>query len=267
MNTKQLLDLAGDPRFIEGIYNYCDRWCERCPLTSRCLLYAQEQADGEDLDAYDINSEAFVEKLKSIFEQTREMITAMAKERGIDLDSLDLEDDSTTRKRQELSESHPLARAAERYAKKVKLWFDQEYAAIEQELQAAEKDGLPLVDFNLQEKVERVGDALEVIRWYQFQIAVKIMRGLMRDEFDEYEDQENVRQKDSDGSVKVALIGMDRSMGAWGRLKEEFPARADAILPFLVHLERLRRKTEQEFPDARKFIRPGFDDAPDQYVS
>jgi hypothetical protein len=267
LNTKELLDLAGDPRFIEGIYNYCDRWCERCPLTSRCLLYAQERADGEDLDAYDINSEAFVEKLKSIFEQTREMITAMAKERGIDLDSLDLEDDSISRRRKELRESHPLARAAERYAKLAKLWFDQEYPAIEQELHTSEKDGLPLVDLNLQEKVERVGDALEVVRWYQFQIAVKIMRGLMRDEFDEEDASESVPQKDSDGSVKVALIGMDRSMGAWGRLKEEFPSRADTILPFLVHLERLRRKTEQEFPDARKFIRPGFDEAPDQYVS
>jgi len=267
LDAKGLLDLAGDPRFIAGIYNYCDRWCERCPLTSRCLLYAQEQADGEDLNDYDINSEAFVEKLKSIFEQTREMITAMAKERGIDLDSLDLEDDSISRRREELRESHPLARAAERYAKLAKLWFDQEYPAIEQELHASEKDGLPLVDFNLQEKVERVGDALEVIRWYQFQIAVKIMRGLMRDEFDEEDASESVPQKDSDGSVKVALIGMDRSMGAWGRLKEEFPSRAETILPFLVHLERLRRKTEQEFPDARKFIRPGFDEAPDQYVS
>lgn len=267
MDTKQFLDLADDPRFIEGIYNYCDRWCERCPLTSRCLLYAQEQADGEDLDAYDIKSEAFVEKLKSIFEQTREMITTMAKERGIDLDSLDLEDDSISRRREELRESHPLTRAAERYAKMVNRWFDHEYSAIEQELHENDKDGLPLVDFDLQEKVERVGDALEVIRWYQFQIAVKIMRGLMRDEFDEDDGLEGMRQKDSDGSVKVALIGIDRSIGAWGRLREDLPSSANTILPFLVHLERLRRKTEQEFPDARKFIRPGFDDAPDQYVS
>src|SRR5215510_4596838 len=124
MRRRDLKELAGDPNFISGIYNYCDRWCERCPLTSRCLLYAQEQADGEDLDAYDINSEAFVEKLKSIFEQTREMLTTMAKERGIDLDSLDLEDDSFSRKQDELRESHPLSRAAEQYAKMVKQWFD-----------------------------------------------------------------------------------------------------------------------------------------------
>jgi hypothetical protein len=28
--------------FILGIYNYCDRWCERCSLASRCRVYAEE---------------------------------------------------------------------------------------------------------------------------------------------------------------------------------------------------------------------------------
>ena len=26
--------------FIVDVYNYCDRWCEACPLTSRCRLFA-----------------------------------------------------------------------------------------------------------------------------------------------------------------------------------------------------------------------------------
>src|SRR5258705_2000420 len=39
---RSLTELAGNPDLISGIYNYCDRWCERCPLTSRCLVYATE---------------------------------------------------------------------------------------------------------------------------------------------------------------------------------------------------------------------------------
>ena len=35
MNLVDLTDLTDNPDFIEGIYNYCDRWCERCPLTAR----------------------------------------------------------------------------------------------------------------------------------------------------------------------------------------------------------------------------------------
>jgi hypothetical protein len=37
MTSKRLKQLAANPRHIPGVYNYCDRWCERCPLTSRCL--------------------------------------------------------------------------------------------------------------------------------------------------------------------------------------------------------------------------------------
>ena len=33
--------------FIVGIFNYCDRWCERCRFTSHCRLFA----DGAETDA------------------------------------------------------------------------------------------------------------------------------------------------------------------------------------------------------------------------
>ena len=39
---------ARDPKLIPGIYNYCDRWCERCPFTSRCMVYAMGEEDRDD---------------------------------------------------------------------------------------------------------------------------------------------------------------------------------------------------------------------------
>jgi hypothetical protein len=263
--------MAGDPRFIEGIYNYCDRWCERCQFTSRCLLYAQEQACTEgDSESNDIRNEAFWERLHAIFKQTSELLRMMAAEQGIDLDSVDLaEVEAQERDRRAKTHSHELSRAAKRYSQLVSDWFDNQFPQIEQTLESTAEVDLPLVDLDHQEKIERVGDAVEVIRWYQFQIAVKIMRGLMHDGDEDEEDSESTRghQKDSDGSVKVALLGMNRSIAAWGRLSEEFPDQARAIVPLLVHLERLRRATELSFPNAMTFIRPGFDEAPDAFVS
>ena len=32
--------MAKNPDFIPGIYNYCDRWCERCAFTARCMNFA-----------------------------------------------------------------------------------------------------------------------------------------------------------------------------------------------------------------------------------
>jgi hypothetical protein len=34
VDKDRLKKLAADERFIAGIYNYCDRWCERYPQTS-----------------------------------------------------------------------------------------------------------------------------------------------------------------------------------------------------------------------------------------
>ena len=85
-------DPLDNPNLISGIHNYCDRWCERCPFTSRCAVYAMEEADPDvNPAARDINNEAFWKKLAAIFAETHAMISAMAEERGIDLSAEALE--------------------------------------------------------------------------------------------------------------------------------------------------------------------------------
>ena len=71
---------------------------------------------------------------------------------------------------------------------------------------------------------------------------------------------EAAERNDSDGSAKVALIAIERSIGAWTRLRAHLPDRADELLDLLVMLDRLRRATDAQFPAARAFKRPGFDD-------
>ena len=66
--------------------------------------------------------------------------------------------------------------------------------------------------------------------------------------------------KDSDGTAKIALIAIDRSIGAWGTLLHAYPARMTATLAILALLSRLRLEFEQEFPEAWSFVRPGFDE-------
>ena len=102
MRRTNLTELAGNPNFISGIYNYCDRWCERCPFTSRCLVFAQEQEDADDSpESRDINNEAFWQKLASIFQETQELIAQWAKEAGIDLSDIDEETVAVRRRRRD----------------------------------------------------------------------------------------------------------------------------------------------------------------------
>jgi hypothetical protein len=276
MKTKDILDLADDPRFIPGIYNYCDRWCERCSFTSRCMLYAMEEEDRDDPAKHDINSEDFWNKLSSIFKEAHEMLETMAAERGIDLGAVDVEQAKEEgNRRKEKTKSNPLARSAQHYVKLVNEWFDSEFTDSEQRDAGRTRGDLPIVDFDAEDRASDIQDAVEVVRWYQFQIAVKIMRGLSRDVSEdgehspEEEDEAQTEngQSDSDGSAKVALIGIERSIGAWAKLRELLPDKSHSILPIMLHLEQLLRATEQAFPKAQSFVRPGFDEAPDQFVS
>ena len=66
--------------------------------------------------------------------------------------------------------------------------------------------------------------------------------------------------KDSEGSAKIALIAMDRSIAAWSGLRTALgPDDADGILDLLAKLSAIRRETEKLFARARAFKRPGFD--------
>lgn len=262
MHTKDLIELAKDPNLIPGIYNYCDRWCERCSFSSRCLVYRTEKED-EDPDpaSRDITNAAFWNKLTNVFRQTGEMIRAWAEESGVDLSPEALASAAAQRQTDfKQAEDHPLAKAAEQYIGAVDSWFG--HSALEPETITDSR--------NEEEEATRAAngdeeDATEVIRWYQLFIAAKIMRGLLSraDEDEELQDnsETDVYPRDSDGSIKVALIAIDRSISAWRMMAEARVDRDESIRPLLLQLEKLRLSTESEFPSARDFVRPGFDEA------
>jgi hypothetical protein len=238
MRRRTLTDLANNPDLISGIYNYCDRWCERCPLTSRCLVYATEQEDSESPDSQDIRNEAFWRKLSIIYKETREIVVKWAQQAGIDLNATTEDDDVRHKRKRQLVDNHPLTKAGKKYANAASDW---------------------LREFDQTMEVSDVEDAREVIQWYQYQIAVKTMRALSGRK-EEIEDPETADfPKDSDGSAKVALIGIDRSIAAWRLMQLSLPDRAESIVPLILQLETLRINLEESFPEARAFIRPGFD--------
>jgi len=258
--------MTDESKFIPGIYNYCDRWCERCPMTSRCRVYAEERgAEATDPAASDPRNAAFWEVIAANVHKARVALEQMAAERGIDVSELladsreEMERDETRRRR--AREEGPSGDAFE-YASIVNAWFNAHPALFRErgdELVGLAKMDIPGADPLGQ--AQKISDALEVIRWYQLQIHVKLSRALMgEDDPDMQDDDGTPAPRDSDGSAKVALLGIERSTGAWARLHELFPDQGDSILDMLVRLDRLRRGVEARFPNARAFKRPGFDD-------
>ena len=268
MEKDDLFEMAKDPRLIPGIYNYCDRWCERCPFTARCLTYAMDGAMEQQAEEKEqapgkrgVENEEFWDKIHDVFQMTKEMLEEMMEEQGIELDEDEMEEfEEQERLKDEEARDHDLSRASMRYAKLVDEWFESERELFE----FKSEDLVHRLEMEL-EGDDPAGEALgiidgvEVIRWYQYQIHIKLMRALRQEAWDE-EPEDDPVQTDTNGSAKVALIGMDRSIGAWGELRSHLPGKADSILNVLLHLDRLRRQAEETFPDARAFKRPGFDD-------
>ena len=246
MKKDRLKKLAREKRFIPGIYNYCDRWCDRCPQTSHCLNFAMSEEEFADPEARDIQNEAFWNKLSEVFQDTIELLKEAAQEHGIDLEALDTaQDEEQSRLEDEMAESHAICRAAKIYGNLVEDWCKSEPSVY------AVRPTLDRGGMGLEE-------ALEVIRWYQHFIYVKLMRAV-RGDLEERDEGLDEYARDSDGSAKIALIGMDRSIGAWGVVRAHAPLVDEKILRLIAHLDHLRENVEKTFPEARGFIRPGFD--------
>ena len=261
MKKEDIKKLAENKDFIPGIYNYCDRWCERCPFTARCMNFAMTREYDDEPEASDINNEKFWQSLSDIFKVTRELLEETAEEMGVNLNAIDFEESAREEGiRDKITENHECCRAAKKYYQMVAEFFDSEYIP---SLQVVDKEH---VENAAKEQKRDVLDGpltldemVEIINWYQHFIYVKLMRavrGTLGNEEEEWED----FPKDSDGSAKVALIAIDRSMAAWGHMHRFFPSHQDQIMDIIVLLERLRNRTETLFPEARKFVRPGFDE-------
>lgn len=243
---KHVKAISNDKDIIPGIHNYCDRWCEKCTYTKYCSVFKMEQIDkvkGSNEDT-DLNNQKFWDQLSLTFDATLDMISEEAKKLGIDLDEV--------AKEELFEQEKPKKSDAEMrsydYGTKVFKWLKANKAFFESKGQSLLTIG--------NEKVIPFTEALEVVNWYSIFISAKIHRAFHNSIIDFGDPIQN----DNNGSAKIALMGIERSMEALSILIEQIPEKEDEILDFLISLAQIKRKMENQFPDAAKFIRPGFDD-------
>jgi hypothetical protein len=183
----------------------------------------------------------------------------MAEDMGLDLNSLEMDQDMDRRRHFDKGTVvHIISHLAKSYISMVDECFGSGiYVPADEDYSTSKTPGSqssPPGD----DDTEKLNDAAEVIRWYQQQIYVKLNRALSSAR-SEAEEKWDDAPKDSDGSAKVALIGINRSISAWGIILRYCPHCKKNIIKTISHLSRLCSITEKVFPDARAFIRPGFD--------
>ena len=257
MDKEELLRRAQDPKYISGIYNYCDRWCERCPFTPRCLNYSMEEERGRSAGPSGDTIEQFWEDVGHFLDKALRLLADFAEERGIDLESAAIVEDADAG-----NKVHILHQMAKRYYQTVDGWLSQNRALVPGSTDPAASSHLKMVRPEAEDTQIAFDEAVAVILYYSYFISAKLDRDIRGKDEETQIDFDDI-PKDSDGSAKIALIAIDRSISAWGVLLHYLPEQKDDLLKIVGRLHQMRQVTETEFPDARSFVRPGFDQPTD----
>jgi hypothetical protein len=253
--------------YISGIYNYCDRWCERCPFNHRCRVFADEQKLSDEQK--DINNDQFWQRLSDNFAKTLEMLQKMADEMGIDLSgkeentvsNIDENGDAisiSNPARKEISDR--VERLTKRYHKQIDRFFDlnQDFFHEKQnDLEQHLRMDLPVDEAGLY----GLQNAFQVIRWYQYFIAAKAHRSISGLELEDADVDFNVDiQNDATGSAKITILAIRQSIVAWETVRQMFPEKTDELLDLFVLLRKAENALLEIFPKVMQFVRPGFDE-------
>jgi hypothetical protein len=213
---------------IGNIYNYCDRWCEKCPLTGSCSLYASySKLPYQRINPGCESSESFLEPdLYSILQQLTNTIKKLENDTALPT----LADSSQFQKNKSALAKHPLTQMAGSYAQMVADWIEENRVSIPHSTK----------------------EYIEIVEWYQYLIGLKLQKSLWTKMANPQKTCNN-----TDGIAKIALIAMQSSSTAWAAIYAI--CNDDKILDLLALLERMTHTSQTEFPNAPKFMRPGFD--------
>jgi hypothetical protein len=218
---------------IPGVYNYCDDWCEYCPVTARCRSFHMRQS-----------IEARVEDSPAPSDDAQEMVTftkELAKADGLTTPGLDAQLAGDPDGEFSLAPAdEPLARQALAYA-------------VASELLLAKLGWRP-------PKTPLLGSdpaPHHVIMWYHLFLAMKVRRALVGAH--RAERGRPCALDDARGSAKIALISIERSRDAL-RMVAKGEVRTTARQLALM-LDLLAAGLEARVPGAREFVRVGLDPA------
>lgn len=223
-------------RFIAGIYNYCNRWCERCPKTAQCLVYASQRhyealAEGresrdpyEDLEPPTPEAEAFMRELLEAQEQ------------------MDDTDFSDYEREEELVRRHidddPLGPLSKSVAHALDDWWR---LAINE----------PVTDALLVE-------AREIIGHYGIMLHPKVHRALHGYYLSRVQSDPDWLD-DANGTAKLMLLGIEVLLPAVEAVALAAP-RDRKLRLALANLPVIRALLLERLPRAMEYVRPGWDD-------
>ncbi len=243
---------------IPDIYNFCDSWCERCPLTARCRSFQMQETTGPGQPLP--TGELLVKQLVEALNMTRQHLSRVGQRQQPDTVSATRQQqlEAGALPQQPDLRDHPLAVLTGRYLRQTGTWLRQEGTLLE----AVGNAQMHAITLGIRSETEAMvilteqKNAWDMIRWYRTLIPVKTLTALR-----------SVTEPNSNGPLtnyylgkaKLVLVSIDQSFLGWQTLLAHYPEKTDDILDLLVLLQHIQQRVETLFPAARTFKRPGLD--------
>jgi hypothetical protein len=210
--------------FIVNVSSFCDRWCARCALSARCELFVKNNSDRWTTTA---------DSRRSLLEQV-EMMHGVAQKHPAQ--ALPRDADCKLPTDLEPSSMRPSPDVV------------RNSAALHRKRQRAR--------FSANASVRM---AVETIEHFTLFVPVKMLLCLGTVS----RDGPGSQQSDANGWGKAALLGLERMRSAWTLLVDTNHYSESDVAPFLSEISLMQRNLERTVPNARAFVRPGFDE-PDE---
>lgn len=286
MNRRSYFQSEDEDRFIAGVYNWCDRWCEQCRFNMRCRVHHAEQqrtADHllRDEDPHDMD--VVMSDVADSLREAAEMLQEMAERDGLVLDEIDVEEwyaeDEDDDGRLDLGRrAHADFRQDSLYVR-ADGWLNRVAALIDRvrdEMPAAGEEIASKVMREAREGIEPdeqailsglqgVRDAYDVLCFYRYFILVKLLRAMSSYAASERESPilAETSRFDALATIKTLRECTGRMTEALWRIAEFRRDWLDDAMPLANESEAIGREMEERFPGNADVVRPGFDTEPE----
>lgn len=230
---------------ISGVFNYCSRWCERCPFTERCANFKMLDELDEIDDATSSDVAKVMPQLPIHLDQVIANLKIHTEKAGYEWSSINCDLHKYQPGSGELSLKE-LAPAARNFSFQLFRLSD-----------LMEEQNMPPSWQN----------PISVLRWYGTLLSGKVNRAIdheMEEHFQEKGKNLIGIQSDENGSAKLSLLAIVRCLGAVSVMLSEPGPYEEELITLVLDLLRLQQGIRRYFPHVGHFERPGFDD-PDYY--
>lgn len=247
-------------KIIPNIYLYCDGWCEKCGYSSVCEVN-EFHDNRNNLTIHDKNNLQFWSDFMKSLTEIKNAIISIGEKEDVDWNNYD---GIQRRTRHDLFQGKKvvgdLLPAGRLYEDFVDDWIDAmgENGKIVVDNNVSPPEFKVSKKYNSFENIDNINNSISILIYYQLKIYLKLSRTIYTSSKEK--DNDNSDLPSSNGTAKTLIEMLERSLVSWHNIYDAFGDDASGIeKKAMIHLIKLIKNIERDFPDARGYMRPGFD--------